>query len=88
MLREIRQLLTERGPMELRDLAIHFEAEPSAMTGMLEYLESRGQVQRLVVSCGSGSCGGCPGCGDKQSERQTEGSEPNGIVLWSAVEED
>ena len=82
MLREIKALLAERGPMELRDLAIHFEAEPSAMSGMLEFLESRGQVKRTVISCGSGSCAGCPGCGSQKQDRTAQG-EAAGITFWA-----
>ena len=86
MLRDIRELLKERGPMELRDLALHFEAETSAMQGMLEFLETRGQVKHTVVSCGSGSSGGCPGCGDLQPERQSAATAPGGITFWSLAE--
>lgn len=84
MLRDIRELLTERGPMELRDLAIHFETDASAMTGMMEFLESRGQVKRMEVDCGSGGCGGCTGCGSKKEERTTTPpSESGAITFWT-----
>jgi hypothetical protein len=83
MLRDIRELLTERGPMELRDLAIHFETDASAMTGMMEFLESRGQVKRMEVDCGSGGCGGCTGCGSKKEERTTSPSESSAITFWT-----
>ena len=84
MLRDIRELLTERGPMELRDLAIHFETDASAMTGMMEFLESRGQVKRMEVDCGSGGCGGCTGCGSKKEERTaTPPSESGAITFWT-----
>ena len=85
MLKAIRELLAERGPMEVRDLAIHFEAEASAMTGMLEFLESRRQVKRIVVSCGSGGCGGCPGCGSEKTERTAQPAE-SGIIFWAIAE--
>jgi len=84
MLRDIRALLTERGPMELHDIAIHFEAEPSAVAGMLEFLESRGQVQHRVVFCGSGGCRGCTGCGSKQAARTAAPeAETGGVTFWS-----
>jgi hypothetical protein len=82
MLRDIRELLAERGPTELRDLAIHFEADPSAIAGMLEFLESRNQVKRIVVSCGTGGCSGCSGCGSKQSERTAEPND-EGVTFWA-----
>jgi hypothetical protein len=85
MLRDIRELLKERGPMELKDLGIHFETDASAMTGMMEFLESRGQVKRMEVDCGSGGCGGCTGCGSKKEERTADDSESSPITYWTSI---
>ena len=84
MLRDIRELLNERGPMDIRDLAIHFETDVSAIAGMLEFLESRGEVKRMELSCGSGGCGGCTGCGSKQKER-VAASEPTVTTFWAPI---
>mgnify|MGYP003972189583 FL=1 len=73
--------------MELKDLAIHFEAEASAMLGMLEFLEGRGEVKRIVVSCGSGGCGSCPGCGSQKTDRTAQEEAP-GITFWAIEDGD
>jgi len=57
MLSEILSLLKERGPMSLKELALHFQCEIPAMMGMLETLESKGRIQRLDTKCSN--CKGC-----------------------------
>ncbi len=57
MLSEIIKLLQTNGPMSLKELSIHFQAELSAMEGMLDMLESKGRIQRLDTKCSK--CKGC-----------------------------
>lgn len=63
MLSEILRLLESRGAMSLRELAIHFRVEPSALEGMLELLERKGRVERL-----DSRCRGCKGCVEMRRE--------------------
>ena len=57
MLTEIINLLKERGPMSLAELARHFQTEVSAMEGILETLEAKGRIGRLDTKCSK--CKGC-----------------------------
>lgn len=57
MLTEIIHLLKERGPMSLAELAIHFQTDVPAMTGMLATLEQKGRIRRLETKCSR--CKGC-----------------------------
>jgi len=57
MLTEILNLLKERGPMSLAELALHFQTDVSAMEGMLETLEAKDCIERLDTQCSN--CNGC-----------------------------
>ena len=57
MLTEILNLLKERGPMSLKELALHFQTEIPAMEGMLETLERKERITRLDTKCSK--CKGC-----------------------------
>jgi hypothetical protein len=63
MLRQIERLLKERGTMLLSDIAIHFEAAPEAVDGMLRTLESKGRVEKVIrlEPCSKG-CANCSLC--------------------------
>ena len=57
MLSEILNLLKERGPMSLKELALHFQCEISAMEGMLSTLLAKGRIEQLDTQCSN--CKGC-----------------------------
>ena len=61
MLLEIKALLRQRGGMNLRDLAIHFHTDPSALEPILEELCRTGVVRRIETDK-PGPCDNCPGC--------------------------
>jgi putative ferrous iron transport protein C len=60
ILSDIRRYLQQRGQASLADLALHFDADPDAIRGMLQVWMRKGMVQRQVAtaSCGS-SCSKC-----------------------------
>ena len=60
ILSEIRDYLRERGRATLADIALHFDAEPDAVRGMLQVWIHKGKVHRQMAtgSCGS-SCNQC-----------------------------
>lgn len=60
ILAQLRDYLRTRGQASLRDLALHCDADPDAVRGMLEHWVRRGQVsqQALTGACG----GGCTRC--------------------------
>ena len=60
ILSEIRDYLKERGQASLQDLALHFDADPDALRGMLAHWIRKGQVTRrsAAAACGS-SCTQC-----------------------------
>jgi len=57
MLTKILNLLKERGPMSLAELARHFQTDASAIEGMLETLERKGRIEELETQCSR--CKGC-----------------------------
>lgn len=60
ILAQLRDYLRARGQASLRDLALHCDADPDAVRGMLELWMRRGLVSRQVPAT---SCaGGCARC--------------------------
>lgn len=58
MLKEIENILKERGPTSTRDIALHLESTPDAIDGMLKLLERKGHIEKVSTSCRR-SCSGC-----------------------------
>ena len=60
ILSKIKRYLTERGQATLADIALHCDAEPDAVRGMLEQWIRKGKVEKRLAS---GSCGSnCSTC--------------------------
>lgn len=79
MLHAIQSLLQARGPMTACELALHFDVQPAAITGMLATLERKGRVEKEAVP-GAGVCGRCRGCQLGLAEREDE------MTVWRAKE--
>jgi putative ferrous iron transport protein C len=60
ILSQIKSYLSERGQATLADMALHFDAEPEAVRGMLDQWVRKGRVERRKVeaACGT-SCNRC-----------------------------
>ena len=60
ILSEVRDYVRSRGQASLAEIALHFDADPEAVRGMLEVWVRKGQVARraATASCGS-SCSQC-----------------------------
>ena len=60
ILAEIKRYLQQRGQASLQDIALHCDAEPDAVRGMLEQWIRKGRVERRLLSdaCSSG-CAKC-----------------------------
>lgn len=60
ILSDIRHYLEQRGQATLADIALHFDADPDAIRGMLEVWIRKGRIRRRMAtaSCGS-SCSQC-----------------------------
>ena len=60
ILSDIRHYLEQRGQATLADIALHFDADPDAIRGMLEIWVRKGRIHRRMAtaSCGS-SCSQC-----------------------------
>ena len=60
ILSELRNYLRRRGQASLQDMALHFDADPHALRGMLERWIRKGKVTRqsAKASCGDG-CNQC-----------------------------
>lgn len=57
IVRDIKALLKERGPLSWRELAVHFDMAPSAIEPILQKLLTKEQIE-LLPGCGL-SCSGC-----------------------------
>lgn len=62
ILLEIKNYLQQRKQASLTDIALHFDADTTAVEGMLEQWIRKGKVHKttLTTSCGS-SCNQCDG---------------------------
>jgi predicted ArsR family transcriptional regulator len=60
ILSQIRDYLVERGQATLAEIALHVDAEPQAVRGMLDQWVNKGRVERRKVepACGT-SCNRC-----------------------------
>ena len=60
ILAEIRDYLSSRGQATLADIALHFEADPDAVRGMLQQWMRKGRIEQRKVeaACGT-SCNRC-----------------------------
>ena len=60
ILADIRNYLEQRGQATLADIAVHFDAEPDAVRGMLDIWIRKGMAHKKMAtaSCGS-SCSQC-----------------------------
>jgi putative ferrous iron transport protein C len=60
ILAEIRDYLSTRGQATLAEIALHFDADPEAVRGMLEQWVRKGRVEQrqMEAACGS-SCHRC-----------------------------
>jgi putative ferrous iron transport protein C len=60
ILSDIRSYLEQRGQASLADIALHFDADPDAVRGMLNVWIRKGKVYKKMAtaSCG-GSCTQC-----------------------------
>lgn len=60
ILSDIRRYLEQRSQATLSDIALHFDADPDAVRGMLEVWIQKGKVQKQMAtaSCGD-SCSQC-----------------------------
>lgn len=60
ILSDIKHYLMQRGHATLADIALHCNAAPDAVRGMLEQWVSKGKVRREMINsaCSSG-CGKC-----------------------------
>jgi hypothetical protein len=57
ILQDIKQYIKQRGEAELGDIALHFDLEPEALQGMLDFWIRKGRIQhRFVASECAGSC--------------------------------
>ncbi len=54
ILSDIKKYLQSHGRAALADIAMHFDADPDAVRGMLEVWERKGKVKKSFVSA---SCG-------------------------------
>jgi predicted ArsR family transcriptional regulator len=60
LLSRIKEYLSERGQATLADIALHVDAEPDAVKGMLQQWVRKGRVEQRKVeaACGT-SCNRC-----------------------------
>jgi DeoR/GlpR family transcriptional regulator of sugar metabolism len=74
ILAQLRDYLSERGPVPVGGLAARFEVAPETMRGMLSHLVRRGLVRPVS---GEEFCGGCTKCDTDRQE----------LYAWSRKED-
>lgn len=77
ILSDIKRYLRERRQASLADIALHFDADPDAVRGMLEHWIRKGKVVRhqANASCGS-SCSKCDPAGTEIYLWQEQAGQP------------
>lgn len=71
ILAELKNYVEQRGQISLRDAALHFDAEPEAIRGMLEFWVSKGRISKHGPV---GTCAGGCACG---------ATEQGEIYVWN-----
>ena len=76
ILSDIGAYVKQRGRVSLEDVALHFDAEPDAVRGMLEVWIRKGKISksRLGTSCGAG----CDQCKPATTEIYVWGGSADG----------
>ena len=59
MIRQIKELLQDRGRLTLSELSIHFGMDPAALEPVLKLLVDKEQVMVTLVGCPGKTCNGC-----------------------------
>lgn len=59
LLSRLTEYLSNRGRASLAEMAVGVGTEPGALRGMLELLERKGRVRRLLPASRCGNCTGC-----------------------------
>ncbi|MCU7807173.1 MAG: FeoC-like transcriptional regulator [Candidatus Thiodiazotropha sp. (ex Semelilucina semeliformis)] len=60
MLTDIRNYLSERGQATLAEIALHIDADPDAVRGMLQQWMRKGRIEQRKVEAACGSrCNRC-----------------------------
>ncbi len=76
MLREIQHFLKQHRQACLTDIAAHLGAPEGAVLPMLELLEKKGRIRRVVMN--ERLCGGCTRCDPQARIEWAWAGEPNG----------
>ncbi len=66
MLSEILKFMKRSNQVSLKDIAVHFRMESSAVEPMMDILLRKGKVKLFGAECSSGSCSGCS-CSSRES---------------------
>ncbi|MEA2011687.1 MAG: FeoC-like transcriptional regulator [Verrucomicrobiota bacterium] len=71
MLREIKDYIKEHKKVTLADISIHFDLQSSALEGILQKIESKGNIKIVKAQV----CSGCIGCSCGKKADNTD-------ILW------
>jgi len=78
ILSDIRRYLEQRKQATLGDIAMHFDADPDAVRGMLEVWIQKGKVYRQMATA---SCGGsCTQCDPAATEIYVWNEKPVDVI--------
>jgi len=75
ILSDVRRYLEQRGQATLADMALHFDADPDAIRGMLEIWMRKGRIHRRMATAACGSR--CSQCDPAATE----------IYVWGTAED-
>ncbi len=78
ILSDIRRYIETRGQVALADIALHFDADPDAVRGMLEVWIQKGKIYRQMATA---SCGGsCTQCDSATTEIYVWNRQPANVI--------
>ena len=93
ILSQIAAYIEKRGQASLADIALHFDADPDAIRGMLDVWVRKGRIVRLDSQAGCGTS--CTQCDSNATEVYAWGARPVDCappaicgVKFSSVEKD
>ncbi len=82
ILSDIRDYLRQRGQATLADIALHFDADPDAVRGMLDTWVRKGKVHKKMATASCGSS--CSQCDSAATEIYVWGEQQNTAPLLPA----
>lgn len=77
ILKELKEYVKTNQQVSLKDIAIHFDAEPEAVKGMLDFWIRKGKIRHYASSS---VCGGSCSCSQQENNEVYEWNQQLGNI--------